>query len=59
MKTILWLDDIRNPFKEHQWQVNYVCSNCLETHIRDVDIVWVKTQSEFENYKIMNDYCSP
>ena len=50
MKTILWLDDIRNPFKEQQWQINYVCSNCLGTNISDADIVWVKTQSEFENY---------
>lgn len=50
MKTILWLDDIRNPFKEHKVSVRYVCSKGLEIDIRDVEIVWVKTQPEFENY---------
>lgn len=50
MKTILWLDDLRNPFKEHQVSIKWVCLKCLGIDIKDVDVVWVKTQSEFENY---------
>lgn len=51
MKNILlWLDDIRNPFKEHKVSVQYVCEKYMEKNINDVEVIWVKTQSEFENY---------
>jgi len=50
MKTILWLDDLRNPFKEHQVSIKWVCLKCLGIDISDANVVWVKTQSEFENY---------
>lgn len=53
-KRLLWLDDLRNPFKEHKVSVQYVCYEFLDIEPKDVEssveVIWVKTQSEFESY---------
>ena len=44
MKTLLWLDDYRDPFdKEIDWMV-------FSPIGRDVNIVWVKSYKEFCDY---------
>ena len=49
MKTILWLDDIRDP--EIEDAKNFISYLIWEFFDDDsTDIVWVKTQTEFENY---------
>ena len=57
-KRLLWLDNIRNPFKEHRASVQYVCYEFLDIEPKDVEnsveITWVKTQPEFEKYIIQN-----
>ena len=57
-KRLLWLDDIRNRFKEHRASVQYVCYEFLDIEPKDVEnsveITWVKTQPEFEKYIIQN-----
>ena len=54
MKKLLCLDDLRNPFKEHKVSVKYVCYEYMDIDPSDVDkeveVIWVKTQSEFEKY---------
>lgn len=54
MKKLLWLDDLRNPFKEHKVSVQYVCYEYMDIEPSDMDkeveVIWVKTQSEFESY---------
>ena len=54
MKKLLWLDDLRNPFKEHKVSVQYVCYEYMDIEPSDMDkeveVIWVKTQSEFETY---------
>lgn len=49
MKTLLWLDDIRDP---NIGDAKNFISYLIWEFFDDVstDIVWVKTQSEFENY---------
>jgi hypothetical protein len=41
MKTILWLDDLRNPFTEPNW-VNFKQPNDI--------VIWVKNYNEFVDY---------
>ena len=49
MKTILWLDDIRDPRAgDAKSFVSYLMWEFFDD--APTDIVWVKTQSEFENY---------
>ena len=56
MKTILWLDDIKNPFvKGMDWwfTIQYLKYEYLEIEDEEdeqCEVIWVKTQSEFENY---------
>lgn len=53
MKTILWLDDIRNPFVEGMdwwFTIQYLKEEYLEIDDEECEVHWVKTQSEFENY---------
>ena len=54
MKKLLWLDDLRNPFKEHKVSVQYVCYEYMDIEPSDMDkeveVIWVKTQPEFESY---------
>jgi hypothetical protein len=52
MKTILWLDDIRNPFiiKEWLYTVQYLEEEYLKIKDEACEIIWVKTQSEFKDY---------
>lgn len=55
MKNILlWLDDLRNPFKEHKVSVQYVCEEYMEKELSEVEVIWVKTQPEFEKYITQN-----
>jgi hypothetical protein len=42
MKTLLWIDDIRNPL-ENDWLV-------FSPIGKDVDVVWVKSYDEFVDY---------
>lgn len=42
MKTLLWLDDYRNPF-ENDW-LNFSPIG------KDVDVIWVKSYEEFIEY---------
>ena len=42
MKTLLWIDDVRNPL-ENDWLV-------FSPIGKDVDVVWVKSYDEFVNY---------
>lgn len=42
MKTLLWLDDYRNPF-ENDW-LNFSPIG------KDVDVIWVKSYNEFVEY---------
>lgn len=48
-KTLLWLDDIRNPF-ENNW---LIFSPIEEPY----DVIWLKTYSEFVSY--INNNCLP
>lgn len=52
MKTILWLDDIRNPFIVKEWIyiIQYLKEEYLEIEDEACEVYWVRTQSEFENY---------
>ena len=52
MKTILWLDDIRDPFNNTEWKmvIQYLKEEYLEIEDEPCEIIWAKTQSEFENY---------
>ena len=52
MKTILWLDDIRNPFVIKEWiyTIQYLKEEYLEIEDEPCEVFWVKTQKEFENY---------
>lgn len=53
MKTILWLDDIRNPFVEGMdwwFTIQYLKEEYLEINDEECEVHWVKTQKEFENY---------
>ena len=55
MKTILWLDDIKNPFVEGMdwwFTIQYLKEEYLEINDEDeeCEVFWAKTQSEFENY---------
>ena len=52
MKTILWLDDIRNPFVIKEWiyTIQYLKAEYLEIDDEECEVHWVKRQSEFENY---------
>lgn len=52
MKTILWLDDMRNPFVVNEWiaLVHYLKEEYLNIEDEACEIYWVKTQTEFENY---------
>ena len=55
MKNILlWLDDVRNPFKEHKVSVQYVCEEYMEKDLSEVEVIWVKTQPDFEKYITQN-----
>ena len=42
MKTLLWIDDVRNPL-ENDWLV-------FSPIGKDVDVVWVKSYDEFVDY---------
>ena len=53
MKTILWLDDIKNPFVEGMdwwFTIQYLKEEYLEIDDEECEVHWVKTQSEFEKY---------
>ena len=53
MKTILWLDDIKNPFvagMDWWFTIQYLKEEYLEIDDEECEVHWVKTQSEFENY---------
>ena len=56
METILWLDDIRNPFvagMDWWFTIQYLKYEYLEIEDEEdtpCEVHWVKTQSEFENY---------
>lgn len=54
MKTILWLDDVRNPFNNTQWKamIQYLKEEYLFIFDENepCGIFWAKTQTEFENY---------
>ena len=52
MKIILWLDDIRNPFVIKEWiyTIQYLKEEYLEIEDESCEVIWVKTQKEFENY---------
>ena len=53
MKTILWLDDIKNPFVEGMdwwFTIQYLKEEYLEIDDEECEVFWAKTQSEFENY---------
>lgn len=54
MKTILWLDDTRNPFNNTEWKtmIQYLKEEYLFIFDKNepCGIFWVKTQTEFENY---------
>ena len=52
MKTILWLDDIRNPFVIKEWiyAIQYLKEEYLEIEDEPCEVIWVKTQSEFDDY---------
>lgn len=52
MKTILWLDDIRDPFVIKKWIdiIQYLKEEYLEIEDNSCEVIWVKTQKEFENY---------
>ena len=52
MKTILWIDDIRDPFVVKEWiyTIQYLKEEYLEIEDEECEVVWVKTQPEFENY---------
>ena len=52
MKTILWLDDIRNPFiiKEWLYTIQYLKEEYLEIEDEACEVIWVKTKSEFDDY---------
>lgn len=55
--TILWLDDIRDPFNNVHVKelLEYLADEFLELPISDVNVVWVKTQKEFEDWINRND----
>ena len=53
MKTILWLDDIRDPYTgKFSVEVLYLKEVYLgiEPDTEKCKVQWVRTQSEFENY---------
>ena len=51
MKTIRWLDDIRDPYTgKFSVEILYLKEEYLEIEDEECEVVWVKTQSEFENY---------
>ena len=52
MKTILWLDDIRDPFVIKEWIyiIQYLKEEYLEIEDEPCEVQWVKTQIEFEKY---------
>ena len=53
MKTILWLDDIRDPYTgKFSIEVLYLKEEYLgiEPDTEKCEVYWVKTQSEFEKY---------
>ena len=56
MKTILWLDDIRDPYTgKFSVEILYLKEEYLEIdtsalYQEKCKVIWVKTQKEFENY---------
>lgn len=52
MKTILWLDDIRDPFVIKEWiyTIQYLKEEYLRIEDESCEVQWVKTQIEFEKY---------
>ena len=49
MKTLLWLDDIRDPNTgDAKNFISYLIWEFFDD--APTDVIWVKTQSEFENY---------
>lgn len=52
MKTILWLDDIRDPFVIKEWiyTIQYLKEEYLEIEDEPCEVQWVRTQSEFVKY---------
>lgn len=56
MKTILWLDDIRDPFNniEWKWMIQYLKEEYLEIEDEPCEAYWVKTQPDFEKYITQN-----
>lgn len=52
MKTILWLDDIRNPFVINEWPrlIQYLKREYLGIEDEACEVYWARTQTEFENY---------
>ena len=52
MKTILWLDDIRDPFVIKEWiyTIQYLKEEYLRIEDEPCEVQWVKTQIEFEKY---------
>lgn len=52
-KRLLWLDDIKNPFvagMDWWFTIQYLKEEYLEVDDEECEVVWVKTQSEFEKY---------
>ena len=56
-KRLLWLDDIRNPFvvgMDWWFTIQYLKEEYLKIDDEECEIIWVKTQPEFEKYIIQN-----
>lgn len=56
-KRLLWLDDIKNPFvagMDWWFTIQYLKEEYLEIDDEECEVVWVKTQSEFEKYITQN-----
>jgi len=45
MKTLLWLDDLRDPFIVREWLYKFA-----PEFLYDGDVIWVKTYNEFVNW---------
>ena len=47
MKTLLWLDDYRNPYEDNRWLAKYAPEYAFT---RDNVVVWVKSYDEFTKW---------
>lgn len=48
-KTLLWLDDIRNPFDDN-WLYDYAIEYVVYKIKDDISVVWVKSFVEFKDW---------